>query len=62
MKNKQFYKRHFATAQDFKNWVIRLQTAYAMSFSPQHDSYELEKLHKAFGTCDPEKLVEIIYK
>jgi len=63
MTNKQFYKRHFATAQDFKNWVIGLQTKYIFSFDPHgHGMYELNKLHKEFGTTDPDKLVEIIYK
>lgn len=65
--NKQYYKkfliRHFKTAKDFENWVISLHTKSMFSFLPNDGKiYELEMLHKHFGTCEPKKLVEIIYK
>ena len=63
MENKQKYIKRFKKAHNFKNWVIRLQTNYMFSFDPNGQGmYELNKLFNEFGTTDPDKLVEIIYK
>ena len=61
---KTFYIRQFETAQTFKNWVEKTIEDYN---NPRTDycftvaEYELLRLHKNFGSCDPNILVEILY-
>lgn len=60
--NKQYYKRKFPKSYQFQKWVEELHTKAMFSFLPNGGKlYELEMLHKHFGTCEPKKLVEIIY-
>lgn len=62
---KRKYIRNFTTAKDFKNWVEKMKYNYqsALDLKTWEDAeYCLEKLHKEFGTVEPEKLVEIIYE
>ena len=61
----QFYKKHFATSQEFKNSICATIDKYNNAFTVHQfelAQYELQKLHDAFGTIDPEKLANYIYQ
>ena len=61
---KQLYIREFTTAKDFKEWVQSVHKRYKKPMTTkcfEIAEYELTLLHRHFGTCDPDLLIDILY-